>query len=202
MAPVTARSIEKPPLSRHPAFVPIVALWLAALAGGSVAALPAGLTMHLVSRIGLALPPMLASDGTIAIGTALIGGALGLAAARAIASIQSRRARSEDFAGVAEASTAQAGHSEPEIAPLELDEELMEDAMDGDVSAAEPEAMPAPPSRHGKAVQLLRSRPTSELALPQLVERFAVALDDHLQHSRGYANAIAGGRHSDDLAVH
>lgn len=47
-------------------------------------------------------------------------------------------------------------------------------------SAAEPAAEPAAPqaSRHGKAVNLIRGQATRQLAMPQLIERFAVALDE------------------------
>lgn len=59
-------------------------------------------------------------------------------------------------------------------------------SMDEQVS--EPAATPASPpaagpaalqaSRHGKAVNLIRGQSTRQLAMPQLIERFAVALDD------------------------
>ena len=59
---------------------------------------------------------------------------------------------------------------EPDRSPLSLDELFAEDA----------DATPVhTPSHHGKAVELLREKETGELGMVHLVERFAVALDDH-----------------------
>lgn len=69
------------------------------------------------------------------------------------------------------------------IADTDLAAEI---ALEPEVIAVAPEetneplqANPALAPRHGKAVHLLRERETRDLAMPQLIERFAVALEDY-----------------------
>lgn len=157
---------KRPPLSRHPAFVPAVAAWLAALLGGCVAVLPATQLAALVESTELALP--LALGGKLALTgiAALFGGALGWIAARLAAAIQQglgRQRPAEPAAFVARLleETSNAGLAQADLQP---------------VDQAESDADTGP--RHGKAVRLLRKSAPSELAMPQLVERFAVALEE------------------------
>ncbi len=65
--------------------------------------------------------------------------------------------------------------STPKDTPVE--EQVSEPAA---TPASPPAAEPATPqaSRHGKAVNLIRRQATRQLAMPQLIERFAVALDE------------------------
>jgi hypothetical protein len=65
--------------------------------------------------------------------------------------------------------------STPKDTPM--DEQVSEPAA---TPASPPAAEPAAPqgSRHGKAVNLIRGQATRQLAMPQLIERFAVALDE------------------------
>jgi hypothetical protein len=82
----------KPPLSVHPAFPAIVALWFAALLGIGSLVLPAVLLDRLVSATGLASlipaasPPLgMTARALIALAGALGGAALGVAIARRVA---------------------------------------------------------------------------------------------------------------------
>ena len=183
------------PLSRHPAFVPLVTLWFAALLGGSVAVMPAGRATGLTQGFGLILPPSVFNNEVmIAVAAMLIGGLVGFAAARIAASLQSFKPA--ETATLSEA---------PAVRARSLVEADTEPPRPPDAEAAppEPEDPPfaEPPTRHGKAVRLLRSQDTADLAMPQLIERFAVALDDHRRRSEGAAHTYTGLRPSADLAT-
>ena len=79
---------QRRPITSHPAFVPLVALWFAALLGLGVAVLPAVLLVKIVTGAGLTtlLPPTtagrLASSGAAALAGALLGWVLALILAR------------------------------------------------------------------------------------------------------------------------
>lgn len=183
------------PLSRHPAFVPLVTLWFAALLGGSVAVMPAGRATGLMHGFGLTLPPSaINSEVMIAVAAMLIGGLVGFAAARIAASLQSFKpaetAMLSEAPAVRARSLAGAGSESPRLS-------------DAEAAPPEPEVPPfaEPPTRHGKAVRLLRSHDTADLAMPQLIERFAVALDDHRRRGEGAAHTYTGLRPSADLAT-
>ena len=82
-----------PPISLHPAFPAIVALWFAALLGLGSLVLPAVLLEKAVSASGLAslvpaaAPPLgITARGLIALVAALVGAGLGVAIARRVAS--------------------------------------------------------------------------------------------------------------------
>lgn len=145
------------PLSCHPAFVPLVSLWLAALLGGSVAVLPAAQLAALAEGAD-----KLALAGI----AALVGGALGWIAARLATAIQQGlgRQRPAQPAAFVTRLLEEANAAELAQAALQPADEAENDAETG--------------PRHGKAVRLLRTSAPSELAMPQLVERFAVALED------------------------
>lgn len=138
--------LRRLPLSRHPGFAPLIALWLAALVGGCM----------VVLSEQFALPPL-----TIASCTAW-GGLVGWTAARLVAVAQRRSARP------------------CQARPAAYVERLLVgiDASADRLSAASANP-PALDQRHGKAVRLLRQHAPGELAMPLLVERFAVALTDH-----------------------
>ena len=270
-------STRKPPLSRHPAFVPLIAVWLAALVGGCVAVLPSGLVSTGFAQAPFGVSGLVANQIMLAALSAIAGAAIGWAGARTIYALQHRP--DEPVATVVpdpeDADQAETVAEEPAEVPqiFELDElqeqEPQTDAIvpetsegpvmepDGitqsmvseaepfddapfyaDISLSEllgaqreeaaepteahenaepviepkaeaelrpdpqpeparqsmqavgiaetpqadPVAAPAAPQderpQHGKAVNLLRRHDTQELAMPQLIERFAVALDD------------------------
>lgn len=158
---------SRPPLRRHPAFVPLVTLWLAALAGGTLAVLPAGQALAAATGLGLAIPAPLASDGAVSIGAAIIGGLIGLALASIIAG--KRRARRPN------ADRPQA------VAPLELD--LLFTGAEPEIALESREIPQEACAKdiHGQAVRLLRAQAPGDLAMPQLIERLAVAMADYEQ---------------------
>ncbi|MGQ7830526.1 hypothetical protein [Altererythrobacter sp. Z27] len=145
------------PLSSHPAFVPLVATWLAALLGGCVAVLPAADLAALAEG---------ADKLVLAGAAALIGGGLGWIAARLTTAIQQGLGRQRPAQPAAFVTRLLEETSNAELAQAALQ------------PADEGESAPGTGSRHGKAVRLLRTSAPSELAMPQLVERFAVALED------------------------
>ncbi|RGP42047.1 hypothetical protein BPTFM16_02358 [Altererythrobacter insulae] len=79
----------------------------------------------------------------------------------------------------------------------EVAAELSESAAADDTTLADPAI--APPEitpdfalpQHGKAVNLLRRHATQDLAMPQLIERFAVALDDQRQIAEQSAHSYS-----------
>jgi hypothetical protein len=92
-----ARGKKAAPISAHPAFPAMVAIWFAALFGLGSLVLPPALPEHLISLTGLdALIPAMApplglkARILIALAATLVGGAGGLALARRIAAAQSR----------------------------------------------------------------------------------------------------------------
>ena len=269
------------PLSRHPAYVPLVSVWLAALLGGCVMVLPAGLPAAFAGTSLLA--PLAASQLALAALATAVGAIFGWLFARAISLLQAHKLapvaahqvlakvdeipdeaiatiavepavteedpRSDEIAAEpheleTSAVTQPDATNEPAVnADGECDTPLImvsstvfDDAVygaeDGDAvlgallgslqqskepraqapavldaiegceadsaseppAAPEPEAAPAPaplveaPARHGKAVQLLRGNQTADLAMPQLIERFAVALDDRFHAASLGAN--------------
>ncbi|MBT8432476.1 MAG: hypothetical protein KJP27_08300, partial [Altererythrobacter sp.] len=81
-------STRKPPLSRHPAFMPLIAVWLAALLGGSIAVLPTGVIGAGMAQAPFAVPAFAANPIAMAGLAALLGAGLGWALARAISAVQ------------------------------------------------------------------------------------------------------------------
>ncbi|QIG54088.1 hypothetical protein G6N82_07925 [Altererythrobacter sp. BO-6] len=158
---------SRPPLSRHRAFVPLVTLWLATLVGGTLAVLPAGQALAAATGLGLTLPAGLASDAAVSIGAAIIGGLIGLALASIIAGKRPRRPRN-----------ANRPHT---VAPLELNVLFTgaepENALESRNIPHEAEVK----DTHGQAVRMLRAHAPGDLAMPQLIERLAVAMADYEQ---------------------
>lgn len=114
------------PISRHPLFPAIVALWFAALFGlGSLMVSPA-LIERIVSATGLAkvLPmaaPPLGATARILFALALtgLGGLVGLVAGRRVAQTAEEAPARMPFAGLEASDTALDADGEPEAAPVE-----------------------------------------------------------------------------------
>ena len=70
---------QRRPISSHPAFAPLLALWFAALLGLGVAVLPAALLARIVAGAGLtaAVPPTTGGRLAISVAAALAGALLG-----------------------------------------------------------------------------------------------------------------------------
>src|SRR6188768_3395425 len=88
-----SRDASKPPISLHPAFPAVVALWFAALLGLGSMVLPVVLIERIVDLTGVstlvpaASPPLgFMARGLIALASALAGAAVGVAIARRVAS--------------------------------------------------------------------------------------------------------------------
>lgn len=77
---------QRRPITDHPAFAPLVALWFAALFGLGLAVLPAALVERALQGVGLgALVPLtLAVRIGLSAGAALLGGLLGIALGRSL----------------------------------------------------------------------------------------------------------------------
>ena len=87
-----SRDAAKPPISLHPAFPAVVALWFAALLGLGSMVLPVALIDRVVAISGFstlvpaAQPPLgFMARGLIALAAALTGAAIGVAIARRVA---------------------------------------------------------------------------------------------------------------------
>ena len=272
-------STRKAPLSRHPAFTPLIAAWLAALLGGSMAVLPAGMINAGLAQAPFAVPAFAASQIAIAGFATIFGAGLGWAAARAVYAVQHRPDKSasaiehavsdteeaevveaqqieplrifeleECAQPVVEQEVVEAEVIEPEVfedhvtvqeqvaddiapvpqpyddAPFYADVGLsellgaprVEDAEQNETAIVsgmatgqmpvmepeqetKPETTPPPVStqpqaklpQHGKAVNLLRAHDTQKLAMPQLIERFAVALDDQRRLAENAAHSYS-----------
>lgn len=277
-------STRKAPLSRHPAFMPLIAAWLAALLGGSMAVLPAGMINAGLAQAPFALPAFAASQIAIARLAAILGAGLGWAAARAVYAVQHRPEKSasaiehavsdteesevveakqieplrifeleECAQPVAEQEVVEAEVIETEVIEAEVFEDhvtvqeqvaddiapvpqpyddapfyadvglsellgapRVEDAEQnetailscmatGKIAVMEPEQETKPETtpphvstqpqaklpQHGKAVNLLRAHDTRKLAMPQLIERFAVALDDQRRLAENAAHSYS-----------
>jgi hypothetical protein len=98
------RGPAKPPISTHPAFPAIVALWFAALLGLGSLVLPIALLERVVTVTGIAAlipsaaPPLgFTAHAGIALAGAIAGAALGLALARKIASAHAEEPAGRQF---------------------------------------------------------------------------------------------------------
>ena len=147
---------QRRPITGHPAFAPLIAMWFAALLGLVVAVLPAPLLERLLSASGLgAMAPLTASGRLIAsLAAALAGALLGLALALPLARRGRRDPRPifEEHAIPLEASPVE----EPVRRPLRVREELGEGAPETDEAGPAPgfpasSAEPAPQPRIGEA---------------------------------------------------
>lgn len=187
---------SRAPISRHPAFVPLCAVWLAALLSGCIAVLPDGLIASSMAQF--AIPTIAKSQAVLAPVAGVAGGLVGWAGAKVIASAQTdRQAELEGYDPHVieeEAAVALADHeddrysiaddlplveAEPETEAPSPNELIPDDtSVPADPIVEVMEAKEQTP-QHGKAVNLLRTQATDALAMPQLIERFAVALDDH-----------------------
>ncbi len=272
-------STRKAPLSRHPAFMPLIAAWLAALMGGSMAVLPAGIISAGLAQAPFAVPALAASQIAIAGLAAVLGVGMDWATARAVYAVQHRPEKSASaiehaVSDTEEAEVVEARPVEPlpifeleecaqpvveqevveaevieaevledhvtvqeqvaddiapvpqpyDDAPIYADIDLsqllgaprVEDAEQNETAIVsgmatgqipvrepeqetKPETTPPPVStqpqaklpQHGKAVNLLRAHDTQKLAMPQLIERFAVALDDQRRLAKNAAHSYS-----------
>lgn len=136
---------QRRPITSHPAFAPLIALWFAALLGLGVAVLPTLLLERILGGSGLAaLVPLTAAGRVIASGAAaLAGGLLGLALALPFARHGRRDPRPiyDEHALPMEESVAE----EPIRRPLRVREELGEGADEDGEAPAMPGVTASPP---------------------------------------------------------
>ena len=141
---------QRRPITTHPAFVPLLALWFTALLGLAVAVLPAPLLERGLAAIGLAGYTPLTPVGRVTASgaAALIGLLLGLALALPLA----RRARRDPRPIYAEEEFAAEPFAGEESVrrPLRVREELAED-LPSDTVPAEDAEHPSPPVTPRKA---------------------------------------------------
>jgi len=126
-----SRGASKAPISAHPAFPAIVALWFAALLGLGNLVLPTPLLERLVMVTGLAgilpsaAPPLgFTARTTIALAGALAGAVIGLLLARQVARSQAPRPSGRSFAG---------GEARPRR-PISAHDELGEEGLGTDTA--------------------------------------------------------------------
>lgn len=132
---------QRRPITEHPAFAPLVAMWFAALCGLGVAVLPAGLIERALTGIGggALVPLTFASRVGLSVGAALLGALVGLAIARRLAlrSHPDPRPLFEEAEAVADEADLVARVRRP----LRVREELAEGLQDDDANndAAHPD---------------------------------------------------------------
>lgn len=128
---------QRRPIASHPAFAPLVAAWFAALFGLTLAVLPQGLFARAVGATGLGA--VLSADMTgriiAIILAALVGGGIGLALGRLLASRALHDPRPV-YAEPAPVIAEPEAEEEPVRRPLRVREELS-DGFDDDVPAAD-----------------------------------------------------------------
>lgn len=197
---------QRRPITSHPAFAPLIALWFAALLGLGIAVLPTPLLERLLGALGLeALVPLTAAGRAIAsAAAALLGAMLGLALAWPLA----RRGRRDPRPVYAEPEPpADYPHAEePVRRPLRVREELGEGA--GDDSAPAPLAgfSAAPAEAAGQArigeaeegFMILTPQPVHPPRPSTDIERLLAQFDNalaafHPEEEPG--SARAGGSH-------
>jgi len=185
----------------HPAFVPMIAAWGAAVCGLSVFVLPD-------------------TSAFLAIAAAILGGAFLYLAARAL---NARSAPVSSDIGVA-------AEPDEAVLPINPAQDLGSDSLDAPIEdmflfepehpeeepviaeepveaedeepAVEPKEEVAPPENTGpapkplpkSALEELRQTPTEELSLVQMVERFAAALHDYQKQEHARMAATGPGR--------
>jgi hypothetical protein len=125
------RAPARAPLSTHPAFPAIVALWFAALLGIGSLVLPVALIERIVAATRLAsvlpsaAPPLgFAARGGIALGCAVAGALLGLALARKVAQAHTPEPRGRQFTQARE------------CRPISAHDELGEDGLEAEPARA------------------------------------------------------------------
>lgn len=202
------RAPANAPISAHPAFPAIVALWFAALLGLGMLVLPVALLERLVTAIGLdrliasAEPPLgFASQAGVALGGAIAGALIGLWLARKVVEAHAPAPRGRQFA------FDEALHRRPISAHDELGEEGL-----GSGDGAEPAqshkrrslaiAEEASRSTYLQTVPLPGARsedPTGKFAPPPVEEPEVVA-PEPLELSE-FADVAAGGEDQGELEV-
>ncbi|QSB44971.1 hypothetical protein IDJ81_02020 [Tsuneonella flava] len=150
MQPTSKKQAAKPPVSAHPAFPVIVALWFCALFGIGSMVLPAALLEKVVASTGIsavipaAAPPLGATARIlIALAAAGIGVVAGLFVARKVAASQGNTtpARSRSIASGPEEKAESAADPLSTKKPISAHEELGSDRFDAPFDDDEDEVM-------------------------------------------------------------
>lgn len=144
---------QRRPITSHPAFAPLLALWFAALLGLGVAVLPGQLLERALAALGAgALVPLTTPGRLLASGGAALAGAvLGLALALPLSRRRQRDPR--PIYAEPEPPAEQPAAEQPVRRPLRVREELAEHpaANDGEAAGAAPSppvSTPEPPMAH------------------------------------------------------
>lgn len=139
---------QRRPIASHPAFVPLIAIWFAALFGLGVAVLPLPLLSSLLAQTGvtgLVPQPGLARLAASLV-AAIMGGALGFLVARSLA----QRARPDPRPVYTEAEPVIADIATPAMRPLRIREEVEEQIQAGGDSEGEAfDELPVDPDAQG-----------------------------------------------------
>lgn len=163
-------------ICRHPAFPALISLWLAALLGLCVWVVPAG-------RLQALLPGLFAgqSHTLLAVLAATAGATLGLGIAIALRRLH-RNARHSRPKSTPTGSGTGMAHAAASI--LQVEDLQLPQGFDRVELLLGGHGAPMLADHHGAAVARLRDRAMADLSLIQLVERFAVALDDYRMEGR------------------
>lgn len=167
-----AETPDLPPISRHPAFTALICAWMAALCGLALWVIPIE-KLHNGLEQTFAAPLATLPHGLLALLAALTGAALGFLAAQ----IARRRARHQSKPPTGKARPEPVSGAHP-AQILQVDELQLPHGFDNQELLLGTTAAPALAERHGAAVAKLRDCAIADLSLFQLVERFAVALED------------------------
>lgn len=196
------RTHRSPPISRHPLFPAIVALWFAALVGFGSFALSTSLIERAILAAGIdgvipAAAPPLGITARLLLGLSLgaAGGAIGWAVARRLAQAQNAPApqvfsvydsdlEQERLPWPSMEQQSPAEPAAPILDPASLSAGAADEAPPGRI-APEPEPEPT-------AAQRIASASLSDLSHVELVERLAIALQ-HRQERLGAALDEAAG---------
>lgn len=165
-------------ISRHPAFPALISLWLAALLGLCVWVVPA-------NRLQALLPGLFAgqSHTVLAMQAATAGATLGLGIAIALRRLH-RRARHSRPQSAPTGSGTGTGMAHAAASILQVEDLQLPHGFDRVELLLGGHGAPMLADHHGAAVARLRDRAMADLSLIQLVERFAVALDDYRMEDR------------------
>ncbi|MBH5321223.1 hypothetical protein [Aurantiacibacter sediminis] len=134
----TSRGGSRPPVSAHPAFPAVVALWFAALLGLGSLILPGALIERLVSASGIAslipaaAPPLgFTARAAIALAATILGALIGLVAARRVARARTSNDMDDDL--LEDLDLEDSGHK-----PFNAEMDLEEDGIEPDADEVEP----------------------------------------------------------------
>lgn len=170
------------PLTSHPAFTPLIALWFAALFGLGVAVLPVGAVEQVLGWLGLGAPGSLTTTGRIVVCSiaALVGAMLGFALARRLVLHSGGDPR--PIYSEADLPSEEEHHDEPVRRPLRVREEFDEDFSD---AIAAPRGSSPIAQQRDEGFMILTPQPVHPLRssgdlapdLDALLEQFDEAFD-------------------------